>query len=219
MNRKQVSFDIILQQRILPLYFHPDAEVSIGVLKTLYAEGIRSVEYTNRGEAAFENFRQLLKIRDAEMPGLQLGIGTIKTAADATKFMDAGADFIISPALIPAVAETVGKTDLLWVPGCMTTSEIVAAEQLGATFVKLFPGNLIGPSYVGAIKDIFPDIYFMPTGGVEVDEANISAWFKSGVCAVGMGSKLISKDLMEKRDYTAMAELTRKALQIIKNLS
>jgi 2-dehydro-3-deoxyphosphogluconate aldolase/(4S)-4-hydroxy-2-oxoglutarate aldolase len=86
MNRKQVSFDIILQQRILPLYFHPDAEVSIEVLKTLYAEGIRSVEYTNRGEAAFENFKRLLQVRDAEMPGLQLGIGTIKTAADAMKF-------------------------------------------------------------------------------------------------------------------------------------
>lgn len=218
MSRKQASLDIVKQQGVLPLYFHANTVVSIEVLKTLYNAGIRAVEYTNRGAEALENFKAMIAERDTSMPGMQLGIGTIKTAADAHAFIAAGADFLISPGFVPEVGKAIAQTDLLWVPGCMTTSEIIAAEQMGCTFVKLFPGNLIGPSYVSAIKDIFPTVSFMPTGGVEVEEGNIKAWFKSGVIAVGLGSKLISKDLLEARDYATISSLTTKAIQIIQSV-
>jgi 2-dehydro-3-deoxyphosphogluconate aldolase/(4S)-4-hydroxy-2-oxoglutarate aldolase len=214
MNKKQQSFDIILKQKMLPLYFNADKQVSIDILKALYHAGIRSVEYTNRGTTALENFKALIMLRNEELPGMELGIGTIKTIADAQAFIAAGADYIICPGLIPDVVKHVQDAGLLCVPGCMTTSEIIAAEQLGVTFIKLFPGNLIGPGYVSAIRDIFPDLFFMPTGGVDTTKENIQSWFDAGVCAVGMGSKLISKSLMENRNYIAIQKATQEVLAI-----
>ena len=218
MNKKQQSFDIILKQKMLPLYFNADQQVSIDILKALYHAGIRSVEYTNRGTTALENFKALVTLCNEELPGMELGIGTIKTVADAQAFIDAGADYIICPGLIPDVVKHVQHAGLLCVPGCMTTSEIITAEQLGVTFIKLFPGNLIGPGYVSAIKDIFPGLFFMPTGGVDTTKENIQSWFDAGVCAVGMGSKLISKSLMERKDYTAIQKAAQEVLAIAQSI-
>ncbi len=138
-------------------------------MKALYAGGIRVVEFTNRGAAAQENFEAMLKVRDKECKDLLLGIGTIKTKKDAKAFIKSGADFIIAPGMIEEVAETVHKEDMLWIPGCMTTTEIIKAEQAGASLIKLFPGNLLGPGFMSAIRDLFPDLLFMPTGGVEAE--------------------------------------------------
>lgn len=208
----------IAEQGMLPLYFHADPSVSVEVLRALYAAGIRSVEYTNRGEAALENFKLLKETRDRELPELLLGIGTIKRKKDAKAFIKAGADFIIAPGMIEEVAETVHKEDMLWIPGCMTTTEIIRAEDAGAKLVKLFPGNLLGPSFVSAIKELFPGLYFMPTGGVEVNKENLTAWFKSGVVAVGMGSKLITKDILEKKDYEQLINKTKEAIALIQEV-
>ena len=105
---------------------------------------------------------------------------------------------------------------MLYAPGCMTPTEIIEAENTGVTFIKLFPGNMLGPDFLSGIKDIFPNLLFMPTGGVDTTHENISAWYKAGVCAVGMGSKLISKKLMEQKDYAAIEKLTVETLAIIK---
>lgn len=205
----------ITEQGVLPLYYHPDAEVSVGVLKALYTAGIRAVEYTNRGEAALENFALLKETRDQELPEMLLGIGTIKKKKDAKAFIKAGADFIIAPGIIEEVAETVQKEDLLWIPGCMTPTEIIRAEEAGASMVKLFPGNLLGPGFMSAIKELFPGISFMPTGGVEVSKENLSGWFRSGVVAVGMGSKLITKEILEKKDYDTLVARTQEAIALV----
>lgn len=205
----------IAEQGVLPLYFHPDPTVSTEVLKALYAAGIRAVEYTNRGEAALENFKLLKETRDRELPELLLGIGTIKRKKEAKAFMKAGADFIIAPGMIEEVAETVHKEEMLWIPGCMTTTEIIRAEDAGAKLVKLFPGNLLGPSFVSAIKELFPDLLFMPTGGVEVSKENLAGWFKSGVVAVGMGSKLITKEILEKKDYEQLINKTKETIALV----
>ena len=218
MSRKQQSFELIKKQGVLPLYYYDDATVCNDVLRALYAAGIRSVEFTNRGDAALKNFGELIKLRDAEMKDLELGIGTIKNVSDAQAFIDAGADYIICPAMIPPVLEAVLQQDMLCVPGCMTSTEILTAEQCGATLSKVFPGNLLGPGFVSAVKELFPKMSFMPTGGVEVDEANIRAWFASGVCAVGMGSKLVSKTMLEQKDYATITALTAKALGIVANI-
>lgn len=208
----------IAEQGILPLYFHADPAVSIEVLKALYAAGIRAVEYTNRGEAALANFEQLKETRDRELPELLLGIGTIKRRKDAKAFIKAGADFIIAPGMIEEVAEAVHKEDMLWIPGCMTPTEIIRAEEAGAKLIKLFPGNLLGPSFVTAIKELFPGLYFMPTGGVEVNKDNLTGWFKSGVIAVGMGSKLITKDILEKKDYAQLINKTKEAIALVQEV-
>lgn len=218
MSKKVELLKLIPEQGILPLYFNKDEETSIELLKSLYSAGIRAVEYTNRGEAAFSNFKAMRKLVDSELKGMYLGIGTIKDGKMAQTFIDAGADYLICPGLVESVAELADKHDLLWVPGCMTPSEIIKAETLGAKMIKLFPGNILGPGFMSAIKELFPNLLFMPTGGVELDKANIEAWFKSGVCAVGMGSKLVSKDVMENKKYAELISSTKEALAIIASI-
>jgi len=218
MEKKAAILELIPQQGILPLYFYKDTSVSMEVLKALYAAGIRAVEYTNRGEAALQNFKEMRKLCDTELKGMYLGIGTIKNGEMAQTFIDAGTDYIICPGLVESVAAVADKNNMLWVPGCMTPSEIIKAETLGAKMIKLFPGNILGPGFLSAIKEIFPNLLFMPTGGVELDKDNIAGWYKAGVCAVGMGSKLITKQLLESKDYAQITKATIEALAIIQSI-
>ena len=218
MEKKESILALIPEQGILPLYFNKDTQVSIEVLKSLYNAGIRAVEYTNRGEAALQNFKEMRKVCDTELKGMYLGIGTIKNGLMAQTFIDAGTDYLICPGLVPEVAAVADKNKMLWVPGCMTPTEIIHAETLGARMIKLFPGNILGPGFLSAIKEIFPGLLFMPTGGVELDKENISGWFKAGVCAVGMGSKLITKQLLEAKDYAQITKATQEALAIVQSI-
>lgn len=218
MDKKNEILKLIPEQGVLPLFFYKDTEVSIEVLKALYSAGIRSVEYTNRGEAALKNFKEMKRVCDSELKEMYLGVGTIKNAEAAKLFIDAGADYIISPGLVEDVIKLADQHNMLWVPGCMTPSEIIRAEQLGAKMIKLFPGNILGPSFLSAIKELFPNLLFMPTGGVEAEKENLQGWFKAGVCAVGMGSKLITKTALENRDYEGIKATTLKSLQLIKEV-
>lgn len=217
-NNSQSVSDAIVKQGMLPLYFNPIEEVSIEILKSIYKAGVRAVEYTNRGAAALENFKKMVEIRDAEMPDLLLGIGTIKNMDQAQQFLDAKADFFISPGFVPEVAAFLIAKDLFYSPGCMTPTDIIAAENAGVKFIKLFPGNMLGPDFLSGIKDIFPNLLFMPTGGVDTTKENISSWFKAGVSAVGMGSKLISKPLMEAKDYATIEAETKKVLDLLQTI-
>lgn len=213
--KKDILLSLIPQQGILPLYFYKDTQVSIDLLKALYTAGIRTVEYTNRGPAALTNFREMRRVCDSELKGMYLGIGTIKNGEMAQVFIDAGCDYIICPGLVESVAKTADINNILWIPGCMTPSEVIAAENLGARIIKLFPGNIIGIAFLQAIKELFPGLLFMPTGGVDTTKENIEGWFKAGVCAVGMGSKLVTKAIMENKDYDTLIAETKKVLAII----
>jgi 2-dehydro-3-deoxyphosphogluconate aldolase/(4S)-4-hydroxy-2-oxoglutarate aldolase len=218
MEKKEELLKHLPDQGILPLYFDKDPEVSIGVLKALYHAGIRMVEYTNRGEAALKNFKKMCEVRDKELKDLYLGIGTIKNRQMAETYVDAGADFIVCPGLIEEVAEVADNHNMLWVPGCMTPSEIIRAENMGANMIKLFPGNVLGPEFMSSIKALFPDLMFMPTGGVSLDKENIGEWFKAGVSAVGMGSKLVTKQLLEEKNYKKIQELTQQVIKTVKDV-
>ncbi len=211
---KQVT-DVIIAQGILPLYFNADETVSVEVLRAVYRAGVKAIEYTNRGEAALANFRKLVEVRNAEMPGLMMGVGTIKNLVQAEEYVAAGADFLVSPGFVAEVAAYAVARDMFYAPGCMTPSEIIAAENAGLRFIKLFPGNMLGPEFLSSIKDIFPKLLFMPTGGVDTTKENIEGWYKAGVCAVGMGSKLISKKLMEQKDYATIEQSTKDVLEVI----
>lgn len=215
MANTAVITDAIIAQGMLPLFYNSDGGVSVEVLRALFQAGVKAVEYTNRGEAARENFKQLVAVRDNEMPGLFLGIGTIKNMTEARDYMSIGADFLVSPGYVQDIAQYAVVNQIFYAPGCMTPSEIIAAENTGITFIKLFPGNLLGPEFMTTIKDVFPKLKFMPTGGVDTTRENLEAWFESGVCAVGMGSKLVSKKLMEQRNYVAISEATRGVLSTI----
>ena len=215
--KKQIVLSLIPQQGILPLFFNKDEQTSIELMKALYSAGIRTLEYTNRGEAALVNFKAMRKVCDTELKDMYLGIGTIKNGELAQTFVDAGCDYIICPGLIESVAKVADANELLWVPGCMTPSEVIAAENLGAKMIKLFPGNIIGMEFMQAIMELFPNLLFMPTGGVDTTKENIEGWFKSGVSAVGMGSKLVTKSIMENKQYDELITATKNVLAIIKD--
>ncbi|WP_288243239.1 bifunctional 4-hydroxy-2-oxoglutarate aldolase/2-dehydro-3-deoxy-phosphogluconate aldolase [uncultured Chryseobacterium sp.] len=218
MTKIQTVTNAIINQGILPLYYNADKTVTIEILRSLYKAGIRAVEYTSRGEAALSNFTKMVEVRNEEMQEMLLGIGTIKNLRQAEEYYKAGADFFISPGFVSEVAEFLIPKDILYSPGCMTPTEIIEAENAGVTFIKLFPGNALGTGFMNAIKDVFPDLKFMPTGGVDTTKESIESWFKAGVSAVGMGSKLVSKDLMAAKDYATIENETKKVLDIIQTL-
>ncbi|MDQ6530370.1 bifunctional 4-hydroxy-2-oxoglutarate aldolase/2-dehydro-3-deoxy-phosphogluconate aldolase [Flavobacterium sp. LHD-85] len=215
MSNIQNAIDVILKQGMLPLYFNADESKSIAVLKTLYNAGIRAVEYTSRGPEALSNFKKMIEVRNAEMPEMLLGIGTIKNLAQAETYYLAGADFFISPGFVPEIAPFLISKEVLYAPGCMTPTEIIAAENAGVKFIKLFPGNILGPDFMSGIRDVFPNLTFMPTGGVDTTRQSIETWFNAGVSAVGMGSKLISKEVMEYDAYDTIEKETKRVLDLI----
>jgi len=218
MSKIQKVSDAIVQQGMLPLYFNADENVTLEVLRAIYRAGIKAVEYTSRGETALSNFTKMVEVRNAEMPDLLLGIGTIKNLQQAQDFYNVGADFFISPGFVLEVAEFLKSKGVLYSPGCMTPTEIIAAENAGIHFIKLFPGNMLGPDFLSSIKDLFPNLLFMPTGGVDTTKENIGGWFKAGVSAVGMGSKLISKQLMADKDYATIESETKAVLSLIHSI-
>lgn len=215
MHKKEEAKQRLLQQKLLPLYYHQSLEVSIEILKALYAAGIRVIEYTNRGESALANFTAMKKEVAANMPDMLLSIGTIKNARQAEDYIKAGADFIICPSVNAEVARVTHDAGLLWIPGCMTPTEIADAEIAGASLVKIFPGNILGPDFISAVKSLFEGMQFLITGGVEAEEANLKGWFGAGAAGVGMGSKLITKSILEEKNYGKITELTKHALQLI----
>lgn len=217
-NRENITLQL-KQQKLLPLFYYSDAVVCIEVMKTLYAAGIRQIEFTNRGNNALKNFSALVAERNESMKDLLLAVGTIRTTKQADDFIDVGADFLISPVFDIEISKLANRRKTLWIPGCMTPTEIHTAENAGHKLIKLFPGNLLTPYFVSSIKELFPLVDFMPTGGVEVDKNNLEAWFNAGVSAVGMGSKLISKKLLDAKDYATIENETRSALALIQAIT
>jgi len=218
MEKRIAIINQIKKKGLLPLFFHADLDVSTGVLTALYEAGLRTVEYTNRGVEALKNFEQLRGYCDLKYKDMWLGAGTIKDAAAARDFINAGADFLVSPGLAEDVFDLTYSEKLLWIPGCMSVSEIMQAEQFGLEMIKLFPGNLLGPSFVSAIKEIFPNLLFVPTGGVKLEKKNLQDWFRSGIVAVGMGSQVITKNFLEKKKFKKITAAAEEVLDLIKEI-
>jgi 2-dehydro-3-deoxyphosphogluconate aldolase/(4S)-4-hydroxy-2-oxoglutarate aldolase len=204
---KQINIiDQIKIDGVLPLFFNSDIDTCKSVLQYIYDSGIRCLEFTNRGEAALDNFTHLVEYRNQNCPDLLLGIGTIKNIETAKRFITIGADFIVSPGLVPEVVSYCTTNHIVCIPGCMTPSEIMLASSCGATMIKLFPGNVLGPGFMQAVKEVFPELSFMPTGGVDLDPVNIKKWIDAGVIALGMGSKLISKEIIQNQNWQLLKD-------------
>jgi len=215
MSKEIEILQIMVEQGVLPLYFHDDADVSIRFLESLRAAGIRTVEYADRGEAALRNFEAMRQYCDKELPDLFLGIGTVKNEATARRYVDAGTDFIVCPGLVDESASVAQDAGIPWIPGCLTPTEIIRAEALGAKMVKLYPLNTMGPAYYGAITAVFPDLLFMPTGGIDVDDKTVTEWISVGIGALG-GSKLLTPNILGQEQHDLLIENTRHVLELIR---
>lgn len=218
MKIKDEIIDYIVEDGVLPLFYHDDVMVCIQTMAALYRAGIRNIEFTNRGKNARVNFKALIDERDKSMPELLLGTGTIKNTDDAKVFIEAGADFLVSPFFDDRISFIAFQENILYIPGCATPREIHLAEDAGLTLVKLFPGNTLGPSFVKAVKPLFPEMSFMVTGGVENNDANLKSWFDAGIRVVGLGSNLISESLLSKSSFDIIENNTRELLQKVKLL-
>lgn len=204
---------------MVPVFYHKDIEVCKDVLKACYDGGVRVFEFTNRGDFAHEVFAELNKYAAKELPEMMLGVGSIVDAGTASLYIQLGTSFIVSPVLKEEMAIVCNRRKILWSPGCGSLTEISKAEELGAEIVKIFPAEQVGgPKFVANIKGPCPWTSIMPTGGVEPTEENLSAWFKAGVTCVGMGSQLITKEILDTKNYQKLVSTVEAALSIIKKL-
>ena len=203
---------------LVPLFFNSDIELSKKVLKACYDGGARLLEFTARGDFAHEVFGELTKYAIKELPGMIMGVGSVTDAAQASLYMALGANFVVTPVLREDIAIACNRRKVLWSPGCGSLTEIARAEELGCEIVKLFPGDIYGPQFVKGIKGPQPWTSIMPTGGVSPTEENLKAWFNAGVTCVGMGSQLISKEIIADKDYAALEATVRKTLDLIRRI-
>ncbi|MET4076224.1 bifunctional 4-hydroxy-2-oxoglutarate aldolase/2-dehydro-3-deoxy-phosphogluconate aldolase [Hymenobacter sp. UYCo722] len=180
----------LLRYPVVPVFYHADAAYAQRIVQACYAGGIRVFEFVNRGEQALAVFAELQGFVAQQCPEMILGIGTIYKAAEAEQFIAAGAGFVVQPVATAEVADVCRARNIPWLPGALTPTEIYHASQFGAAVVKIFPGNVVGPDYVKALRGPMPHIKLMVTGGVEPTRESLAAWFGAGVNAVGMGSQL-----------------------------
>ncbi|MCH2223403.1 MAG: bifunctional 4-hydroxy-2-oxoglutarate aldolase/2-dehydro-3-deoxy-phosphogluconate aldolase [Crocinitomicaceae bacterium] len=203
---------------MVPLFYHPDIEIGKQILKACYKGGARLMEFTARGDFAFEVFSELNKYALKNLPGMIMGVGSITDAAAASLYMQIGANFIVTPSLREDIAIVCNRRKVLWSPGCGSLAEINRAEELGCEIIKLFPGSTYGASFVKAVKGPQPWTSIMPTGGVSTEKSNLSAWFNAGATCVGIGSKLISNDLIDAGDFNAITNKVETTLTIIREI-
>ena len=207
---------VMKETGMIPLFYHGDVALGKEVLKACYDGGARLIEFTSRGDFAFEIFGALNKYALAELPGMILGVGSVTDAAAASLYMQLGANFIVTPVLREDIALVCNRRKVLWSPGCGSLTEIAKAEELGCEIVKLFPGDIYGPQFIKGIKGPCPWTSIMPTGGVSTSEDNLKSWFDAGATCVGIGSQLISNEILNAKDFDGLREKVKQTLEIIK---
>lgn len=212
-------YNAILASGLVPLFYNDEVEVSLNVARACAEGGARVLEFTNRGDRALPVFVALNEAIQKESIPLILGVGSVIDAPTAALYIAHGANFVVGPMLNADIARLCNRRKIAYMPGCGSVSEISEAEELGVEIVKVFPGTAVGgPEFVRDVLAPMPWTRIMPTGGVDATEESLGAWFKAGVAAVGMGSKLIRKDLIAAQDYAAIAETVRSVLAIIARL-
>ncbi|MCH5234695.1 MAG: bifunctional 4-hydroxy-2-oxoglutarate aldolase/2-dehydro-3-deoxy-phosphogluconate aldolase [Muribaculaceae bacterium] len=200
---------------MVPVFYHKDVETAKSVVKACYDGGVRAFEFTNRGDFAHEVFAEVVKYAAAECPEMAIGVGSVVDAGTASLYMQLGACFVVGPLFNPDVAKVCNRRQVPYIPGCGSVSEIGFAQEAGCEVCKVFPGDVLGPKFVKGLLAPMPWSKLMVTGGVEPTQDNITAWFKAGVCCVGMGSKLFPKDKVEAKDWAFVTSKCKEALSYI----
>ena len=209
----------LMDQGVIPVFYHPDPEICIKVIEACSAGGAKCIEFTNRGDYASYTFLEVARHFDKADPSVIMGVGSIVDAPTAGIYIANGAKFVVGPILNADVAKVCNRRKVPYSPGCGSASEISYAEELGCEIVKVFPGSQVGgPEFIKAVMGPMPWTRIMPTGGVDPDEASVKAWFGAGIVAAGMGSKLITKEMLDAQDYKGIENKVRDTVQLIKRV-
>ncbi|MGL4368262.1 MAG: bifunctional 4-hydroxy-2-oxoglutarate aldolase/2-dehydro-3-deoxy-phosphogluconate aldolase [Spirochaetota bacterium] len=203
---------------LIPLFYHSDIDTAKGIAQSCVSGGARVVEFTNRGDFAIEVFSALEKYAVESLPDLILGVGSILDAPTAALFIAHGANFIVGPCFSEEVARLCNKRKIPYIPGCSTITEIQRAEEFGCEIIKIFPGEVASPKFIKAVKAPMPQTSLMPTGGVSPTRESLEEWFSAGAACVGIGSQLISKELLTKKDFASLAAKVRECVSIINEI-
>lgn len=214
-KRLQV-LNTMIKTGLVPVFYSPDLEVAKAVAGACAEGGCPILEFTNRGDHAWEVFSALEKHCAKAYPQLVLGVGSVVDPGTASLYINCGAAFVVGPVLNPEVAKACNRRKVAYAPGCGSASEISQAEELGCEIVKVFPGESVGgPTFVKSVLGPCPWTTIMPTGGVEATAASLKEWFGAGVACVGMGSNLITKELLKAADYKGMAARISETMALI----
>jgi 2-dehydro-3-deoxyphosphogluconate aldolase/(4S)-4-hydroxy-2-oxoglutarate aldolase len=204
-------------QGVAPVFYHPDPEVSLNVIRACARGGARAIEFTNRGDFAVDLFGDIARELQRTDPDVILGIGSVIDAGTAALYLNRGARFVVSPCLVPEVARVCNRRMTAYFPGCGSVTEIGQAHELGCEIVKLFPGASVGGAdFVKAVLGPMPWTKIMPTGGVDSTEESLTGWLSSGVAAMGMGSNLITKELIAAKDWAGIENKVRETVERVK---
>jgi 2-dehydro-3-deoxyphosphogluconate aldolase/(4S)-4-hydroxy-2-oxoglutarate aldolase len=217
-TRIQVALKMA-EEGMIPVFFNSDAGLCKQVIMACYKGGSRLFEFTNRGAFALLIFEQISRWAAVEIPDMILGTGSVIDAPTAMMYVQLDSNFIVSPVLNEEMAFALNRRKILWSPGCGSVSEISRAESLGAEIVKIFPGQQVGgPKFISSVKGPMPWTRIMPTGGVDPSESNLTEWYKAGAICVGMGSQLISSEIIKNKDFSRLEQDVSKTLALIKKL-
>ena len=209
-------YNAILEQGLVPVFYNGDFEKSKNVIKAIVKGGGKIVEFTNRGDFALEIFIRLVKYFEKEEPQLIFGVGSVVEPNTAALYINNGTNFVVGPALNPDISKLCNRRRIPYSPGCGTASEISYAEELGSEIIKIFPAGIVGgPSFVKSILAPNPWTKLMPTGGVDITEESIESWFEAGIVAAGIGSKLITKELVDSEDWDGISQNVSNTLKLI----
>lgn len=209
----------LMDQGVVPVFYHPDAEVCKKVIQACANGGAKCIEFTNRGDFAAHVFYEVTKYFDKADPSVIMGVGSIVDAPTAGIYIANGAKFVVSPLTSVETAKLCNRRGIPYSPGCGSATEIGDAQELGCEIVKVFPGSSVGgPEFVKNVMGPMPWTRIMPTGGVEPTEESLRKWFGAGIVACGIGSNLVTKALLDAQDYDGIERRVREVVQLIKTI-
>ena len=209
----------MIDQGVIPVFYHPDVEVCKNVIQACANGGAKCIEFTNRGDFAWHVFMEVTQHFQKADPSVIMGVGSVVDAPTAALYMANGANFVVGPILNAEVARACNRHCIPYSPGCGSASEVSEAHELGCEIVKIFPGSCVGgPEFVSNIRGPMPWTKLMPTGGVDPTEESLTKWFKAGIVAAGMGSKLITKELLAAKDYKGIEKKVAETIALIKKI-
>ena len=209
----------MMDQGVIPVFYHPDVEVCKNVIQACANGGAKCIEFTNRGDFAWHVFMEVTQHFQKSDPSVIMGVGSVIDAPTAALYMANGANFVVGPVLNAEVARACNRRCIPYSPGCGSASEVSEAQELGCEIVKVFPGSSVGgPDFVSAIRGPMPWTKLMPTGGVDPTEESLTKWFKAGIVAAGIGSKLITKELLAAKDYKGIEKKVAETIALIRKI-
>lgn len=217
-NSKIEVLQLMREMGMVPLFYHSDISVAKQVLQACYDAGARLLEFTARGDFAFDVFAELSAYAKENLEGMILGVGSITDAAAASLYMQMGARFVVTPSLREDIVKICNRRRVLCAPGCGSLTEINRAEELGCDVVKLFPASIYGPKFIKAVRGPQPWTCIMPTGGVQTDKESLKSWIDAGSFCVGLGSQLIDSHSVNSGDFKDIEKKVAQTLKTIREL-